>query len=219
MYVHYIHNHTIMKYLSIFILSFTCLITFGQVSDEDMVRKTFNEYKTAILNDDAQKALYAVDSRTTKYYTDILHDVKTADSVKISSMSLIDRLTILILRAKASKSEIAEMKDTDAFIYAIKNGMVGKNSVMNNSVGEVSIDGSFAKGRLIAEGQQTSFYFNFYKEEGVWKLDLTALFSISNHTFKKMAEESETDENTFLFEILESLSGKKITSEIWEPVL
>jgi hypothetical protein len=183
------------------------------------VRQAFNNYKTAILNDDPQKALNAVDSRTKKYYSEILHNVKSADSSAISNLPLIDKLTILVLRAKATKEEILEMKENDAFIFAIKKGMVGKDGVANNTIGHVIIDSNFAKAEFIAEGKETSYFFHFYKEEGEWKLDITSLFPLSNLAFKQMIDESKKDENTFLFEILNAISERKISSDIWNPVL
>ena len=208
-----------MKFVLVIVFAFTTLSLFGQSNDVDLVKKAFADYKSAILNDQAEKALSVVDSRTKKYYTQILNDVKSADSAKINSLSIVDKITILGIRSKASKDEILKMKETDAFIFAVNNGMVGKNSVAGNSVGQITIDGKFAKAQLVASGQATDLYFNFYNEDKQWKLDLTALFPLTKQVFKKMIDDSGKSENEFLFNILEVLTGKKITSEIWKPIM
>ena len=120
---------------------------------------------------------------------------------------------------RAKKNEIVEMKDADAFLFAIKNGMVGKNGVVDASIGQVIVDTTFAKGKLISAGKESSIYFNFYKEAGIWKLDLTALFLLSNQALKKMIEATGKSENDLLIEILESLTGKKVGSDIWKPIM
>lgn len=191
----------------------------AQQFDSMLVKEVFQHYKDAILKDKASDALQTIDSRTKKYYTDILHIVKKADSIGIDSLELIDKITVLRIRAGASREEIRAMQGMDVFLYAIKKGMVGKSSVVNNEIGEIKISGNFAKGQLVVSEQKTPFNFHFYKEEGTWKLDLTSLFGISNAAFKNMIKESGEEENSYLLGLLESLTGKKITSKIWQPVI
>ena len=104
------------------------------------------------------------------------------------------------------------------FIYAIKNGMVGKNSVANNTIGEVTIDKDFAKGQLVVRGNAVPMYFHFYREQANWKLDLTSLFPIANMSFKKMIEDSGKEENEFLLNLLEMMTGTKPGPEIWQTM-
>ena len=208
--------------MKIFIVAFLNLFflaqTNAQTAEKELVRKTFENYKAAILNDNAKEAFKNIDSRTEKYYTEILDEVKNADSIKINSMSLIDKVTILSVRSKAKKSEILAMQGSQLFLYAIENGMVGKNSVSNNGIGEITINNNFAKGKLKVNGKEVPFYFHFYNEQGQWKLDLTSLFPASNMAFKAMVKESELEENEYLFSLLEIMNGSKPSSSIWEPL-
>lgn len=208
-----------MKFIPFILLLFCAAPSFAQPGVNESVARAFNDYKNAILNDKAEEALKAVDSRTKKYYTDLLHDVKLADSLRIDSLPLIDKITILRIRSAASKPEIESMQGTDAFLFAIKNGMVGKSSVANNELGEIIMEEIFAKGQLVAAGQKTDYYFHFYKEEGQWKMDITSLFSIANMAFEQMVKESGEEENKYLVSLLEMLSDKSISADIWKPVI
>jgi hypothetical protein len=190
----------------------------GQKKEEKSVRDAFYNYKSAILNNKGDEAVRYVDSRTIKYYSDILELAKNADSIQVISLSLLDKLMVFSIRHRTSKEDILSFDGKGLLVYALKSGMVGKNNVANFSVGEVTIVGDFAKGQLIANGQKTPFYFHFYKEEGQWKIDLTSLFSVSTITFKKMVEDSGQNENEYLFSILEMLTGNKPGQEIWEKV-
>ena len=201
----------------LFIINFA-ITSVGQQTEENLVRQTFDGYKSAILNDKGEEASNYVDSTTIRYYTDIIDVVKNADSSRVDTLPLIDKITVFSIRHRATKDEILSMNGKDLFVYAIKNGMVGKNSVANNSVGNIKIDKTFAKGQLLVNGRPAPLYFEFHKENGKWKLDLTSLFPVSNITFKKMVDESGENENDFLFTILENLTGRKPGPEIWQKI-
>jgi hypothetical protein len=140
--------------------------------EEKLVRESFNSYKTSILNDKGEKAVDFVDSKTISYYNEILETTKKADSLTVNSLGILDKLMVISIRYRTSKRDILSFNGKELLIYAIKEGMVGKNSVMNTEIGDVEIDGNFAKGQLISKGQKTPFYFHFYKESNIWKIDL-----------------------------------------------
>lgn len=192
--------------------------TFGQKSEEKLVRKSFDNYKSSILNDKGEEAVKYVDSRTIKYYSDILELVKTSDSSKVVTLSIHDKLMVFSIRHRISKEDVLSFDGKTLLVFAIKSGMVGKNSVANNAIGDITIDSSFAKGQFIANGNKAPFYFHFYKEEQLWKIDLTSLFPISTIAFKKMADDSGQNENEFLFSLLEMITGNKPNSQIWQPI-
>jgi hypothetical protein len=199
----------------IFSLAICC---FGQKSEQKLVQKAFDNYKTAILNDKGDEDVKYVDSRTIKYYGEILELVKNADSATVNSLSLLDKLMVFTIRHKTSREDVLSFDGRGLLVYAIESGMVGKNSVANNSIGDVTIDADFAKGQFVANGQKTPLDFHFYKEEGHWKIDLTSIFAVSTMAFQKMAAESGQSENEYLFSLLEVLSGRKPGPEIWQTI-
>jgi hypothetical protein len=216
-----IYNLTnIMKKSLFFLSSFLIFLVAcaAQQNQEELVQEAYNNYKSAILNDKGEEAVNYVDSRTIKYYGDILETVKSADKARINSLSLLDKLMVLIIRHKVPKEDILSFDGKQLLIFAIKNGMVGKSSVSNNSIGEVIIDKEFAKGQYISNGKTTNVSLHFYKEEGQWKIDLTSIFGIANLAFKQMIDKSGEDEDVVIFSVLESMTGKKPTEEIWQPI-
>jgi hypothetical protein len=191
---------------------------FAQKGEEEFVRKAFDNYKSAILNDKGEEAVRFVDSKTIKYYNDILDLVRNADSSKVETLSILDKLMVFSIRHRTSKEDILSFDGKTLLIYAIKSGMVGKNSVANNTIGEVTIDGNFAKGQFVVKEQKAPFFLHFYKEDQQWKMDLTSLFTISTSAFKKMADDSGQNENEYLFDLLETITGKKPGPGIWQPI-
>ncbi len=206
-----------------------CLITFitscesepkkvNTVDETGAVKAAFDNYKTAILNDQGEEAVKHVDSRTIKYYGDMLELVKHANEAEVNALSAVDKMMVLTVRHRTSKEDILSFDGKELLVYAIKSGMVGKNSVSENTIGEITIDKNFAKGQLISKGQKAPFYFHFYKEDDQWKIDLTSIFAVATATFENVIQQSGQEENEFIFSILEMVSGKKPGPEVWEPV-
>ncbi len=188
-------------------------------SDKELVLKSFDNYKNAILTDKGEIAADFVDSRTMNYYSIILDKVKTADSIEIESMGLLDKLSVLTMRHRVPKKDLLSFNGKSLFIYAIDNGMVGKNSVANAELGDVVTNGDFSKAEFVVSGQKTPFFFHFYREDKIWKIDITHIFSLGTAGFKKIIQESGESENDFLTNILEMLTGKKPKEDIWKPIM
>lgn len=197
------------------VLSVQC---FSQ-SNKKLVLESFENYKNAILTDQGEIASNFVDSRTMDYYTTILNKVKTADSTEVDSMGIIDKITVLSLRHRVEKKDLLNFSGKDLFVYAIDHGMVGKSNVMNAELGKVTTSGDFSKAEFVVNRQKTPFFFHFYFEENTWKIDITHLFSLGTVGMKKMIDDSEKDENEFIIQILEILTGNRPTNNIWNPMI
>lgn len=182
------------------------------------IRDCFTGYKTAILNDQGEEAVRYVDSRTIRYYTQMLSLTRTADSATIAGLSFLDKLMVLSVRHRTTKTELEPMDGEDLLVYAINHGMVGKNGVVQNDIGTVTIDESFATGQLVHKGQPTPLKFHFYKEQEQWKLNLTALFPMAETAMQKMLSESGKPEHEYLLALLEMSTGKKPAPSIWQPI-
>ena len=206
-----------MKVLSVLLL-LAAQFVYGQKNEIEKVRKSFENYQKAILNENGEEAVKYVDSVTVKYYADMLHLVRTADSAQVETLSILDKLMVFSIRHRTSRENIISFDGKSLLVYAIKSGMIGKNSVSKSLIGEVTIESNLAKGQFVTNGQKTPYFFNFHKEEGEWKLDITSLFSITTMAFTKMAENSGESQNDFLFSMLELSTGKKPDNNIWKPV-
>ena len=186
-------------------------------STQDSIRGTFNDYKSAILNDDGERAVGYVDSRTLAYYGEMLDKTKTADSSTVDALPIMDKLMVLAIRHRTSRADLLRFDAQKLFVYAIEQGMVGKGSVMNIEIGEVTVDGATARGQFMSNGVPGPVYFGFYDENG-WKVDLTSIFPAANEAFQQMVDESTTNENEYLIQILEMLTGTPASEDIWQPV-
>ena len=205
------------RIITLSLLIFLSLKSYSQ-SDTELVLESFENYKNAILTDKGTLAADYVDSRTMKYYDDILEEIKSADSLTVDSMSILDKLTVLTMRHRVAKNDLLSFDGRGLFIYAIDNGMVGKNSVVSAELGEVTTTGDFSKAEFMTNGRKTPFFYHFYREDGNWKIDLTHLLSMGTMGFKKLIEDSGETENDFILNILELLTGQRPSAAVWQPV-
>ncbi len=200
----------------LFTLAFNLCIS--QNAEEARIKESFEKYKSAILNDKGKEAVTYVDSRTVSYYTEILQATKKADAAEINALGVMDKLMVFSIRHQATREELLQFDGEGLLVYAIEKGMIGKNSIANNSLGTIKVEGSFAKGQLVTRGREMPLYFDFHKENGSWKIDLTSIFSTAEMAFKRMQEDSGYDENEYIFALLEMLTGKKPGDEIWDSI-
>ena len=88
------------------------------------------------------------------------------------------------------------------------------------ALGEVKLNGDMAKGQIVSGEQITPVYFDFNKEKGVWKIDLTSVFSLGTIGYLgNKCLKSGLKENEYLIQVLEQMNGKKPSTKIWNPNL
>lgn len=184
----------------------------------ESVRNCFSAYRKAILDQDGVAAAALIDGETRKYYGKMRSLALFGDANDVRKVSTIDRVNVLMIRHLIPPAELAEMTPESLFVHAVDEGWIGRESVVNNELGAIKISGSLASGVHIAAGNQTPFKWTFRKEDGSWKIDITAILPIADQAFKQIIKESEVAEDDFLFGILESISGKKVSDQIWEPL-
>ena len=205
-------------FLLLFTFSLITQIFFAQKAEEKEVRKAFEMYRSSILNDKGEEAVNYVDSKTLAYYSTILHSARTADSLSVDSMNVLDKLMVLSIRYRTPKKDLKSFDAQSLLVFAIKEGMVGKNSVQNIEIGDVELQDNIAKGYMISYGEQSPLYFEFNKEGEEWKIDLTSIFPMSIVAFDRMIKESGQQENEYFERILKMITGNNSLNPLWEPL-
>ncbi len=194
---------------------------FGEEFFEDTVKiavmATFDGYKQAILQDKGAEAATYVSQRTFDYYQQMADFSRHADSLQVDSLPVMDKMMVLLLRARTPKKDLLAMDGRAIFIYAIEQGMVGKNSVASNEVYRVMYEEDFARGDMKVRGQVVPLAMHFYRESDTWKLDLTSLFPTTTLAFNKLISDSGRTENEYLEGMIRSVAARP-KNPIWKPL-
>ena len=199
--------------IPLLILLFSC-----SNQEHEEIKNCYSGYKSAILNNDGEKALQYVDSNTIAYYQNILTKVKNAGLMDINNMPFFDKLNVLLIRHAVPADFILSTNGKKMFKHAVDHGMIGKRSVKNIKIGEIKIEGNSAKAKMSTKDGNHNFEFTLHKQDGKWKIDLTSIFPYISNSFKRLAESKGKGENSFIMSLLKEQTGIKPTIKIWEPV-
>lgn len=179
----------------------------------------FADYKSAILQADAEKALQVVDASTLQYYSDMLDHALNAVEDTVRELSTMDLLMVLSIRHRLEAEQIKSMDASNLFKHGVANGWTGKESVMGIEVVRINVDGQTATAAFTANGVESPIPFRFDNEGGQWKVDLTAIMDASNSAFRQMAQQQGITEVELVFMLLEMVTGKEVDSKrLWKPV-
>lgn len=187
--------------------------------DAEAVLASFEEYRQALLSKDGGNAVLHVDGDTIHYYEDMRKAALHSPRSDVEALGLMDRLMVLMLRLRVPKVELEGMDGTSMFVYAVDNGWIGAESVQRLQLGSPKPVGDTARAPVMSNGQETPMKALFNRETGEWKVNLPSLSALAEPAFKHLAEQSGYEENEFLFLLLQQVTGKRPTEDVWEPMV
>lgn len=205
------------RVITIVVLLFPLLAIAQNEANE--VKKCFGYYRDAILQDRGGDAVNFVDSKTIAYYNEVMQHVRTDDSVKLQNLALFDRLMVLSVRHQLSKKDLQGKDGKGLFVLSIQKGLISKASLQGTDLGDITVDKNTARGQMLVNNNKTPVYMNFYKENNVWKINITSTFEQTTHSIQRMLKRSQKPENDFLMTLLKSANNIEPTRSIWKPVL
>lgn len=190
----------------------------GSQPEEELVRRTFLAYKEAILQQRGQSAVSQVNKATLQYYARMKALAVDGLEKDVRQLRPMNKMMVLSLRHRVSADTLRAMTPEDVFIHGVNQGWIGKNSVLDSDIGQPRVFGNDASAEYVKGGKPTPLKYRFTKEDGRWKVDLTALTPIADQAMSMLIKQQGLDEDTFIVSLIESVSGKKVLSSIWQPL-
>jgi hypothetical protein len=186
-------------------------------SEEKQIRVAFLTYKGAILKQQGQSAVSVVNRATLQYYAQMKSLALEGHENEVRQLTPMNKLMVLSLRHRVSVDDLRGMTPQETFVHAVNQGWIGKNSVLDSDLGQLQIFGNDASGEYLKGGKPTPLRFRLTKEDGKWKIDLTALTPPADQAISMLIKKQGLDEDTFIIGLIESVSGKKAPPSIWQP--
>jgi len=184
----------------------------GVAQDWADIRETFGRYKDALKARDGEAAADLVSAETLDYYEEMRQVAARAGPTEIRKHSLMNRLLITRMRIGIRLAALRKMTGREVFALGVEEGWSDAENTSRQELGEIKVDGDVANATQ-KTGLPSSY--DFHREQGQWKLDLGAVIASVNFAFKQAAKESGQTENEFLFALLESATGRRVTQAIW----
>jgi hypothetical protein len=186
--------------------------------EEESVRQVLIAYKDAVLKHQGDSAALVVNRNTLEYFGGMKTMALEANEQEVRQLTPLHRMMVLSFRHRIPANELRAMTPEGVFIHSINQGWVGKNSVLDSDVGKVQVFGDNASAEFLKAGKPTPLKLRFTKEDGKWKIDFTSVFPLSDQALSMLIKKKEVDEDTFIISLIESVSGKKVSPSIWQPL-
>lgn len=183
--------------------------------DQQAVQKTINQFKSALQHEKYKDAIIYVDSATIRYYDSLVPIILHADSLQLTSMSLLDRLIILNFRHRDEASEINSFNGKQLLQFAMLHKMVSHKNIVGDTIREISVNDSIATVITTYKLKGDTLNIRLVKEKNNWKIDFLFEMKMAAAVVDARFKRSNKTENDFIIALLENVSGKKAKSEIW----
>ncbi len=187
-------------------------------SPEDAVRTTLENYRVAIVGKDGATAVGLVDKGTLAYYGTIATAALTADKATLAKRSLIDRITVLRLRAELPAKKLRGMSGKDVFQYIVDEGWNERLSRGKAEIKAVKVDGKVATADVLA-GRMGAMTWKLSREGDAWRVDVRSMLPAAEKMLAAFQKRSGQPEDQFVLTALKFVTGKAAPATLWDPLL
>lgn len=190
----------------------------GPKDDVAEIHKCYDDYFAALKAGEGMKAADLVDSNTLAHFDRMLQLARGADSAAVSGLEIMDKLTVLSMRAQVPAEELRGLDAKGALARSVSQGMMASDGPDGISLGTVTVTGDEASAPLKMYGFPTPATFTFKREEGGWRIDLTSLFALTRQALGQLGNAGAASDQAVL-ELLKENLGEDPPAGIWHPVL
>ena len=206
-----------MKWIAL--LGFILLkVTVNAQPDVEQVTRVFVQYQAALINEKGEEVVKYLDNQSLNYFKNLLMHIRAADSLAIESLSLSDKMNVLMIRHLPSKKEILSFTPKTLAVFSFKHGFGNKEELIGASLGKIKFIDSFAQAPLLRNNKKTGTTYYFTRLKDLWYINILPLLKESDKEFEELITSTDRTENELILGLLELMSDKKISPDIWKRV-
>lgn len=177
------------------------------------IRETFSAYTQAVVDQNGKAAVALIAADTLDYYDDMRSLAATGGPKEISQQSFVNRFLITRARVSIGPNRLQKLDGAELFKYGIDKGWTNPQGAAQQELGEITINGDTALAEVTGGGPSA---YDFHLESGEWKLDVIAILKSLNVVLKQQVAASNQGEDEYLFALVESLTGRRVTRDVWK---
>ena len=186
--------------------------------EAEEVTRAFSSYRSAILAGNGAKAAELVSRETLAFYDETRRLALFGDAEALQEQSLVTQIQILTFRLRVPPEKLESLSAKELVAYAIDQGWIGKDSVLQLQPGTVHAEGDVALLKVVVDGKEVDIGFRLEREEGTWRLNLLPTLQLANTSFQMIAKQQGVSERDLLLVLMESVIGRKLGNEAWQPL-
>ena len=182
------------------------------------VRRSFADYRAAILADQGDAAAELVSSASVEYFAEMQRLALYAGSEEVRSQSLVNQMQILAFRYRIDAEALRSMSPKELFAYTVDQGWTGKDGVLELGLGSVQIVDDVASADVLKDGRPTRLQYRYVRERDEWRWDMGPTLHKTNQAFKMLATQRGMSDESLLLSLLESTYGGRVPPPLWDPL-
>lgn len=212
--------HNPIKKLFIFILLALVLVApaWGQGKEEKEIRKMYEDYDKAVTLKNAEKALEYVTESSVGYFDFALMLAQNASREDLSRLGIMEKIEVLRIRQEYTAEQIAQETGRNLLAKHIEAGLTVREHLPVEDLGAIKVDGELATAEILADGKASGYLLQFQREDGVWKVDLVSLFSMSGSLLDMMLAAQSMTHDQYLQRLIPMTTGRQLKESDWQPV-
>lgn len=207
-----------MKRIFTLLLVASLLMGCSKKAEEKAIKDCFEAYKTGIVLSNSEILLPLLDSHTKNYYKEVLEHIKYSKQPVVYKLNLVDRILILSARNKIPAEALREMDVNDFLKFAIDNKMIVRYDYLLD-IGFMDIKeikGKKAKAQIKYNELNKVLVFNFNKELGTWRINLSPIIQINLAMSKRKVELEGFTEDEFVIQRVKEENGGVLVGDVWQ---
>jgi hypothetical protein len=161
------------------------------------IERIWISYRRALIEQNSRDASRMVTQDSLLYYTRLRDLALTAPRSELLAQTMLDRATILSMRASLPVSTLRSAGDQEVFGLVVSKKLIDADSLKESTVTEVQVSGNIARGFLVLKGEETNIGVSFKYEAGRWTVDLPDLFTEMEATFLDTTANQEISEQEY----------------------
>jgi hypothetical protein len=184
---------------------------------DGLIYSSLEAYKDAVLNKDGKLAYELIDGNTKLYYEAMINKVLYASEAETRALSLMDKMSVLMIRSRVKPELLKVMDGKDLFVYMVKNAMIGNPKLKELKVKVTEVNDHSVKSVIMTPHGEAPFGFDFNEIDGIWKIDLTSMVKFTNEQLNTQVQLLKLDENEMIIKMVENISDS-VSPTIWQPI-
>jgi len=190
----------------------------ARVSDRAQVDATFAAFVRALGDRDADAGMATLSTASIDEWRRTRALALDGRRKEVEALPTGRRFAVLALRHAAPRF-LAKDGDPEALARnAIAAGLADRDGLSRIELADVVVRGERASGQLLAAGWPSGFRAGFVREDGRWRLDLPATLDAAGRVVAQAAKASESSEDSVIAGLLYLSSGRRPTTQLWEPL-
>lgn len=191
----------------------------SSAGDIAAIQACFGGYRDALLQQKGAAVVRLVTRETLDRYEFYRLGALHAPVPFLELLGAMDCMSILRFRHSIPVDLLHAKPGADLFAYSVDNGWVGKESVANNTLGELVVFENWAETAYLNGGQVSPIRARFVREADGWKFDLMHTMYQSAPGFESAIRSDDKTKCESILQLLSRVLNQELDARLFEPLV